>query len=293
MRFGDNHVISPVATIIWDAITRPNLDEAKGTTKWALKLVFPPGCQDHQDLVDLVQRELTQGMWKGILPPKGMLPLGTTAPGEFNNLFPDWVLINPKTSQGAPEVRDTAGALLSAMTYGSMLYPGAKVKVLVHAFSYDQINKGVGLGLDGIQIIDATVPKLAIGSGGVDVAAAFGGPPGAPPPSSDGPPAGYKMTAKAGASTYKTFTDAKWTKEAMLTEGYLEVIPATDFLAGPPPPPGASGPPPPPGASAPAEPVMTNKAAGTTYQQFRDAKWSHQQLIDGGYILPCDEPVTF
>jgi hypothetical protein len=54
-----------------------------------------------------------------------------------------------------------------------------------------------------------------------------------------------------------------------------------------PPPPADDTPPPPPSG---AEPTMTAKAGNKTYKQFRDAKWTHKQLVDGGYVVDDGVP---
>lgn len=43
---------------------------------------------------------------------------------------------------------------------GSMLYPGALVRASVRFYGYDNESKGVGCGLSGLQLWDATTPRI-------------------------------------------------------------------------------------------------------------------------------------
>lgn len=126
-------------------------------------------------------------------------------------------------------------------------------------------------------------------------------PPGAitPPP----PAAGPVMTPKAGANTYQMMIAAGWTHDQLVQQGYVVGNPASgaagsatvsptspapytgymDPNATLPPPPPADTPPPPPAATGP---TMTPKAAGKAYQAFISAGWSHDQLVQQGYVNP-------
>jgi hypothetical protein len=48
-------------------------------------------------------------------------------------------------------------------------------------------------------------------------------PTSTPASASDGPPAGYRMTAKAGNHTYQQFRAQQWTDDALKKEGYIEL----------------------------------------------------------------------
>ena len=103
------------------------------------------------------------------------MPIGQTKPDEFNNLFPGHAVISAKTFF-APDVYDENGAKLDPMQYAPSIYPGQRVDILCHCYAYDKMgNQGVAAGLDGLRIVaSAAAPKLDIGTGGVDTAAAFG-----------------------------------------------------------------------------------------------------------------------
>jgi hypothetical protein len=236
MKHGDNHVVTGPCIIVWDAITRPNVNVQSNTQSWALKVVCPANTPDFRDVQELADKELMQGMWRGKLPVGGRVPVGDARPGEFLDMFPGQKVLNPKTTQGAPKVYDAAGNILSPMVYGPQLYQGAVVELMIHAFSYDNINKGVGFGLDAIRIVDATTPRLNLGGSGVDTDAVFGKPAasgplaavGAPPPppapeflDPTGPPAGHTMTSAAAGTTYKAFRDAGWTDAQLISNGKM------------------------------------------------------------------------
>ena len=214
-----------------------------------------PGSPEIPELEQLANMSLTASKFNGVLPPGANWPTKVIGIGEIDSAVQGYTSFSAKTYHGAPQVFDANGQLLSPMQYGAMLYPGAIVQVLIHAYDYDNKQKGVGFGIDGIMIVDATAPRLNVA--GVDAAGAFGGvapvapvappvapvapvappvapvAPVAPPvapvkPATDflnPPPVGYALTAKATAEgqTYAGLLANKWTLELMVQHGYLEV----------------------------------------------------------------------
>jgi len=245
----ENHVITGEALLIWDGITRPDTDPATGQVKHSIKIAFPGNAPELAELTELANKALASSEFKGTLPPGGnwpVMPLDTSKQGLEH--LTGYQSINAKTTLGAPGVYDTAGVELNSMAYARQLYAGCKVKLMVHAYSFNaKGNKGVAFGLDGIQIVDAQAPKLDVGGGisSSEVGAAFGGggtpstpppasaPPAAtpaPPPAAPAPdfpqgpqpPAGPRMTAKAQGAPYESFLAQGWTDEMLRQHGYLE-----------------------------------------------------------------------
>jgi len=245
----DKHVITCPGVVTWDGLTRPETKQNKdGTTAvvHSLRIAIPPNSPEIGELEALAQKELVEGLWKGKLPSGGRMPLSVLGPEDFGASLSGYTTLNSTTYNGAPQVFDVHGKILTPMEYGAGIYPGCKVQLLIHAFSYNNINKGVGFGLDGVRIVDSTAPRLVV-SGGVDASKAFGAPlrgapsvpaPGAPsvpaastPPP---PPAGVvpapdflkpparRMTAKAGGLAYEDFKRNNWTDEQLIAQGYME-----------------------------------------------------------------------
>jgi hypothetical protein len=242
-KLDDKHVVTGNAVVIWDGITRPETKD--GNVIHSLKVALAPGSPEIDELKALVQSTLAADpKFKGALPPGGQLPFivaGTDKPSPDPQVS-GYTMINAKTRVGAPTVHELGGRVMNPMEYGAMLYPGAVVQIIVHAFAYDTAgNTGVAFGIDGIMIVDATVPKLAIASG-VDTVAAFGGAPvaaavSAPPvpqaapapPAPDflNPPTGVAavpvMTPKANDMPYQQWVDQGWTDEQLIAQGYMTV----------------------------------------------------------------------
>lgn len=244
----DKHVITGNATVIWDGITRP--ENKDGKVIHSLKVALAPGSPEIAELQKLVQDTINADpKFNGTLPPGGLRPFivaGTDKPSP-DPLVSGYTMLSAKTRNGAPQVRDINGKVLNPMEYGSMLYPGAIVRIIVHAFAYDKSgNQGVALGIDGIQVVDATAAKLAIAAG-VDTAAAFGAAPAAAPP--------VQQAAAA---------------------------PAAVGVPAPPPAPPAA---PAPDFLNPPVPAMTPKANGVPYQKFKDQGWADDALVAQGYMI--------
>ena len=158
--------------VVWDGITRPETNDS-GKLKHSCKIVIHPQIPEFADAWNLANQELINGEFKGQLPPGGRFAISDVMAGEFNDMFAGFKCMNAGTYNGAPQVFDINGQELNAQTYGQMLYPGAKVELLVNFYSYNNKAKGVTAGLSGIRIVDATTPRLNIG-GGINAASVFG-----------------------------------------------------------------------------------------------------------------------
>jgi len=267
-RFGENAVITGAAAIIWDGITRPETTKngvALPKPIYSIKVAFNPAAPEKLELDGLVQAALIASEFKGVMPFNGDHPVKQCDPTLAAGALTGLVSINAKTRNGAPKVFDLNGQQMEPMAYGSMLYPGALVKLLVTAYAFNKEgNKGVALSLDGIQIVDATAPRLPIGGAGPDAAAAFGGqaPVAATPPVAQG----YVAPNSGAVATPPV---------APVTVNTPGVVPAPSFLA-----------PPVPVAPVPAGPVMTAKANGMTYEAFKaNPAWTDELLRSEGYML--------
>jgi len=258
-KFGVDAVITDPMQIIWDGITRPETMKngiALPKPIYSLKVAGSPQAPWLADINALVQATLVASEFKGVMPHNGDHPVKQCDPTLAEGKLAGLISINAKTRNGAPKVFDAAGALMEPMVYGPMMYPGCLVKLLVTAYPFNKEgNKGVALSLDGIQIIDATAPRLPIGGAGPDAAAAFGGGVAAPV----APAAAPVVTPPVAPVTYQT----------------PGVVPAPSFLA-----------PPVPAAPVAPQRVMLPAANGATYDAMRAAGWSDELLVQHGMMAP-------
>ena len=258
--YGQNHVISGNAIVLWDGITRPEPNDS-GKLVHSLKVALLPSDPSNMELEAICQAALTADVtFKGVLPPNGLWWFMQNDPAKYEGKMAGHIEFNTKTYNGAPQIFDVNGQMLDPMAYSKMLYPGAVVQVLCHAYSYNNKSKGVTLGLDGIKIIDATAPHL--NTGGVDAAAAFGGavqppvvqppvvqppvvqppvvqppvvqppvvqPPVVQPPVvqpapdflNPAPAVNHQMTPAAGGGTYDAHIKAGWTDDQLVQKGLM------------------------------------------------------------------------
>ena len=252
MYHDEKHVKTGDAVVVWDGVTRPSKNDQDRLVH-SLKIALLPGAPELAELEAIAKAALAADpTMKGNLPAGGHWPITLGAAGDIDPALAGHTAINAKTYNGAPQVYDANGRQLDATQYGPLLYAGAIVKVILSAYAYTNIQKGVAFSLDGFQIIDATTPKLSIASG-FDATGAFGAAPVAPIPPGAAAPA-------------------------------PPVAPHTGFLhpGGVPPVPGAA--PVPPAPLAVPVKTMTAKAAGKTYDEFIAAGWTSDQLIAQGYM---------
>ena len=168
------HVQVNDCTIVWDAITRPEVNDG-GNTRWGLKVVIHPNNPDLALIQQLANSELQNSEFKGVLPNGGIMPIGTAAATEFNGLFTGYAVVNASTFK-MPNVHGESGVIMQPMQYGNLLYSGQSVNIIVNASAYNNKSKGVALRLDGFQINESrNAERLAFGGGGYDTNQAFGG----------------------------------------------------------------------------------------------------------------------
>lgn len=271
----DGHVLC-VATVLWDGITKPEPDPT-GAMVHSLRVALPPGSPEIAELKRLATTKLNESDYKGQLPQGGRWPFKLLAAGDIDPSVEGYTAVNPKTRLGVPTVCDINGLPLSPTVFNSMLYPGAKVRVLINAYVYTKAGGGVGFNLGGIQIVDATVPKLNI-AGGIDATKAFASAPMVSAPAGTSLPIAPPATAPSLAPPVAP------------PVATAPVQPHHDFVNGP----GGPGAP----APAPAAPVVPPAAPGYimtakaqyTYAEYIAAKWTDQQLIDQGLMQLSDVP---
>ena len=252
MNIDQEHVLTCEGVIMWDGITDPETKDT-GAVVHSLKIGIPGTSPERTELEALAQRTLEASpIFKGVLPPGGEWPVRDIDMAKYVEdaaIMTGRVALNANTRLGAPLVYDVNGQVLSAMQYGQLLYPGAVATMIVHCYSFNNKSKGVAFGLDGIQIMDATTPKLSV-SGGMApaaVAAAFAGAGAAPahvaangavvtaPPevtaaaTTTPPPntgfvanAGKVMLPAANGQTYEQLIDAGWTDEQLIQHSYMQ-----------------------------------------------------------------------
>jgi len=246
-------IVTGVGIVIWDGVTRPETKN-DGAVVHSLKIAL--SVADGQNVSRIAQTALNEcPNFKGVLPQGAFNAVSPVKPGEIDPAVQGMLVINAKTWIGAPNVHDISGKQLTPIEYGSSLYPGAKVRVLVYARTYNNVSKGVGLTLQGVQIVDAKAPKLSIAQG-TDTVAAF----------ANAPLHGQVVTAPAPAQTPPP--------------------PAMDFVEGP-----ASPPPPAPveviTPGAPGHQMA--KAATTSYAAYISAGWTDAQLIAKSLMVALDD----
>lgn len=235
----NKNVQTCAGVILWDGCKQPETKEG-GAIVHSLKIAIPATSPEAGEIEQLAQATLNASpIFKGVLPPGGEWPLRDIDMAKFADdvaRLTGHKAINANTRLGFPSVFDVNGNAISAMQAGPMLYPGAVVKMLVHCYAFDNKSKGVALGLDGIQIIDASTPKLSVGGGmsSAQVGEVFGkgapagteaipGIPGAEADHAFVANAGRVMTPKAGGKTFDEMINGGqgWTEALLKEHGYM------------------------------------------------------------------------
>lgn len=176
----DKHVLVEGATVVWDAVTRPEVRD-DGSKSHKLKIVIPAGNPAIAEIEQLAQQCLGESKWRGNLPNGANWAISPVQPGEYNNQFVGGYVINPSSNR-VPDIYDEGGQQLSdPMQYGQLIYQGQMVSVIVHCWDYDNKSKGIATGLDGVRIhTSMNAPRQQFGGGGFNAGSVFGAGGGAP-----------------------------------------------------------------------------------------------------------------
>lgn len=289
----ESHVITGNGVIIWEAVTKPDPKDDGGQS-WNLRIAVPANAPELAELEALRQKALRDSNKKGVtVANPGNNPISDIDPVKFPEL-PGHKCFSAGTIQGAPPVYDANGAELQPMSYGPKMYNGTVVRLVVHAYAYENKQKGVNFGLDGVQIIDGAAPRLSIGAAGMakdEVKAAFGGAPAGanppPPPAAGGsdkwPPEGWWAHPQAPGSFYNASNEVL--TEAQLRAKFTPPPPAANNP--PPPPPPAAGNPPPPPHTGYMEPTPPPPAPKFPPEGW----WAHPQA-PGSFYNASNEVLT-
>lgn len=283
----ESHVITCDGVVIWEAITKPDTNEAGDRQTWNLRIAVMPNAPEVAELQQLVQKALRDSNKKGVsVANPGNNPISPIDAEKFPEL-PGRVCFSAGTIQGAPPVMDANGAELAPLSYGPKLYNGTVVRLLVHTYAYDNKQRGVNFGLDGVQIIDGNAPRLSIGAAGMAkdaVKAAFGGVAAPSAMSVDFPPAGWLAHPTAVGFFY---SGDQVLSEADLRAKFPAAPPVSSQPPAPPSPPAAPAPPP-----APHTGYMEPPAPPAAPAAFPPAGWWAHPGVPGSFYNAQNEVLT-
>lgn len=286
----DSHVITCDGVVIWEAITKPDIIESSGNSSWNLRIAVLPNAPEVAELEQLRQKALRDSNKKGVsVANPGNNPISPIDAEKFPEL-PGRVCFSAGTIQGAPPVMDANGAELAPLSYGPKLYNGTVVRLLVHAYAYDNKQRGVNFGLDGVQIIDGNAPRLSIGAAGMAkdaVKAAFGGVAAPPAPgavSVDFPPAGWLAHPQSPGYFY---CGQEVLSEVDLRAAFPAAPPVSTQPPAPPSPPAAPAPPP-----APHTGYMEPPAPPPAPAAFPPTGWWAHPGVPGSFYNAANEVLT-
>lgn len=244
MRYGELQVVTAVGLVTWNGLVPPDKNDKTGEAVWTIGFAFTPDTVEHREMDVIGKAALEKGKIALKLVDADYQPFLECDVAKFGPLVQGMKRISAKTYNGMPRVVDANGADIPLQVLGQMLYPGCKVKLMVHAYPFNNKSKGVNFGLDGVQIIDAAAPKLDIGAGvppaevgNAFAQAASGAPAPAPAPAAAMPPAPPikpnpailappppKQLTPAGVAaggTYEAFVGQGWSDAQMRAQGYL------------------------------------------------------------------------
>lgn len=289
-------VLTCNAIVIWDGLTKPDVKD-DGTKTWNLRVAIPANSPELVELEALRQIGLKNSKKPNVtVANPGNNPVGDIEAAKFPEL-PGYKCFSASTTLGAPEVFNLDGAVLNPMTYGPQIYNGTVVRLLLDSYAYDNKQRGINFGLQGVQIIDATAPRLAIGAAGIstDAArAAFTGSAPAPVAATgtvtaDFPPEGWLAHPSAPGHFYK---GQEVLTEAALRAKYPPAPPVSVQAPPPPPQQQQSHQPPPP----PPPPHTGYMDAGTPppppAAAFPPAGWWPHPGAPGSFYNAANEVLT-
>ncbi len=239
------HVKIDSVIVTWDGLSRPEQKD-DGSFDWNVGFAIKTNASEMGELQTIVNNAVAAKFPQGL--PAGAHPAFRDADtAKFGPLVAGCYTANASTRQGLPPVFDENGKQLTKDDLNGVFYAGCEVSLLVHAYAYDNIKRGVKFGLDGVMIKNRNAPKLDVAAGLTqsDVAGAFGV---------------ASVTAPAAAPA----------------------APQAQPVAAPTPP--APQPPAPPANDLASGKIMLPAAQGVAYDEYIKAGWTDEQLIANGLM---------
>lgn len=193
---GKVYVLSMPGVVIWNGLTTPDKIEAKDGKpegqSWNLRLAVDSSAPEMAELNKIVADCFAAN--KTMLPNAGNHPVSPIDESKWaEHGLSGKVCFSASTRVGAPPVYGADGSELPPAVYGKQIYNGCIVKVLVNCYPYNNKQKGVNFGIEGVQIVDSNAPRIQLGEGGLAksaIAGIMGGgkAPAAQPAAADVPP---------------------------------------------------------------------------------------------------------
>ena len=172
----EKHVKVCRCIVLRDSMTEPDTNESG--VKHSFKVAVRPDNPDIALLEQLANAQLAAGVFAGILPANGTMPVGTLGPSEYDGQFNGWRVFRAGTYRGVPPIYAEDGRKLDYMQIAPSIYSGQIVDLLLHCYENNGKVKGVAVGLDAFAVVSsANAQRQHFGGSGVDTAAAFGGQP--------------------------------------------------------------------------------------------------------------------
>lgn len=244
MWFDEKTVKVEKVVLTWDGLTNPEKND-DGSVAHNIGFAIADTAPEKAELDQLVQKALDESTFKGTLPPGANPAMKPADVAKFGALLTGHHTANASTQRGLPPCFDEQGKQITVDQLRGLLYPGVHVSILVHAYAYNNKQRGVKFGIDGVQIVNRAAPKLDVAAGlsADQVGKAFGAAPAATTP----PPAATTPPPAAGAAT-------------------------------PPPPPA------PPANDLASGKIMLPAANGVSYDEYIKAGWTDEQLVANGMM---------
>ena len=272
--------VTPESMFSYVQLWRAKPYEEGDDPKFTVALVF----SKNQDLsiITNAYNKVLNADFEGVLPygakAGGLVDGAVRYPGD--PFYADKLILQCSQSEERPP--QVVDANNNPIMDKSELYSGVIGHAFISFYGYQGGSKGIGTSIHGVMKMR---DGEHMGGGSVDARAGFAGMGGAAPAPAANTggaapaPTQPVMTDKA-TSTHEAYVKAGWSDEQLIAEG-LMLAPAAATTA---PPPNTVDAPPKPPVTPPAH-TMTALATAT-YEGYKDAGWTDEQLIKEGLMNP-------
>ncbi len=238
-------------TLVWDNASKQNVDKQTGKINWGVTVAIPRNSATYKEMRAAADAATAKAYPTG-KPFKFKDWEAEFDPAKYPEFSPAEYVFARFSSKDA-KVTFNGTQEVAREEFGRLAYPGAKVAVVGRVWCYMPDEKtanqtGIKWFYEGVQLVDATTPRLSISSGmsSADVANAFGAQP----------------------SAASAFTSA----------------PAAAPVAQPTPP-AASTPVAPNPGIVPPVPTAKMTTAGQTVESFLAVGWTVEQMRADGWVV--------
>jgi hypothetical protein len=158
---------TPPATLSFPNLITPKAPAEGAAPKYSCVLLFSPAAQASKEYAELKrmindagaaffkdkwqQEKFRKTLWN---------PIRDAGEKDYSGFQDGWTFISAGSKSPVPLHVRVGGQIYPSESPDTDFYPGALVRALVGVYAYDNVSKGVALGLNSLLLLDGNRPRI-------------------------------------------------------------------------------------------------------------------------------------